>query len=37
MLDCIDAHILAIKLIEALVEQKVVNRATYENIIKKYK
>ena len=32
----IDIETLAIKLIEALVEQRAVNRATYENILKKY-
>lgn len=36
MLDKIDVRTLAIKLIEALVEQRAVNRATYENILKKY-
>ena len=36
MLDKIDVRTLAIKLIEALVEQLAVNRATDENILKKY-
>ena len=36
MLENIDIESLAIKLIEALVEQRAVNRATYENILKKY-
>ena len=34
MLENIDIETLAIKLIEALVEQRAVNRATYENILK---
>ena len=36
MLENIDIETLAIKLIEALVEHRAVNRATYENILKKY-
>lgn len=36
MLNDMDARTLALKLIEALLEQKAVNRATYENILKKY-
>ena len=36
MLENIDIETLAIKLIEALVEQRAVNRATCENILKKY-
>lgn len=36
MLNDVDTRTLAIKLIEALVEQRVVNRATYENILRKY-
>ena len=36
MLENIDIETLAIKLIEALVEQRAVNRATYEHILKKY-
>ena len=36
MLENIDIETLAIKLIEALVEQRAVNRATYGSILKKY-
>ena len=36
MLNDMDARTPALKLIEALLEQKAVNRATYENILKKY-
>ena len=36
MLDNIDIQTLAIKLIESLVAQRAVHRATYENILKKY-